>query len=74
VIVPKERLPSGRLPISFKPEELAEMITIGEKDAQEAIDLGAGMNGSLYVEHANKLRFEKGFRQSFAAFVAERTA
>jgi hypothetical protein len=35
VVVPKERLPSGRLPISFKPEELAEMITIGEKDAKD---------------------------------------
>jgi hypothetical protein len=57
-VIPKETLPSGRLPISFKTSQIEEMFKLGKQDALEVIQLGEQVNTMLYVEHANHVRYD----------------
>jgi predicted patatin/cPLA2 family phospholipase len=70
LVAPEKMLPSGSVPLHFKPKQIEEMIKLGETDGKKAVNKGEGSDyknllmsrkqtkGVLYTDHLKFLNEE----------------
>lgn len=68
VIIPYSPLPAGFLSITFKPDDIANMIGIGYHDATNVVNAGPTTAFNLITKH-HELRRQNKAPQSFRAFL-----
>lgn len=64
IIAPSQKLPSGKIPLTFSPEEIEKMINIGINDAINAISYGEKGNFlDILQEYRKKRRSRIGLKK-----------
>jgi len=56
IIAPSQKLPSGKIPLTFSPQEIEKMINIGIEDAKNAINYGENGNFQEFIQEYRKKR------------------